>query len=108
MARRAHAIGRADLVTGADTAKEGNMRGQIRIRSDEYDVRRVVRRWQTRYRTSGAVHFADPSTLLVGADTEIEALENLLRSLHATDVEVMWRAPRAAAPKAVAVAPTEA
>lgn len=84
------------------------MRGQIRIRSDEYDVRRVVQRWQTRYRTSGAVHFADPSTLLVGADTEIEALENLLRSLHATEVEVMWRAPRTSTPTAVAVAPSEA
>lgn len=89
------------------------MRGQIRIRSEEYDVRRVVQRWQTRYRTSGAVHFADPSTLLVGADTEVEALENLLRSLRPTDVEVMWRAPRVVAPRAVvprvvAGAPTEA
>ena len=84
------------------------MKGQIRIRSDEYDVRRVVQRWQARYGASGALHFADPSTLLVGADTEIEALENLLRSLNATDVEVMWRAPRTATPEAVAVAPTEA
>lgn len=89
------------------------MRGQIRIRSSEYDVRRVVKRWQLRYKTSGAVHFADPSTLLVGADTEVEALENLLRALHATEVEVMWRSPRVERlrsdlPAAVTAAPTEA
>lgn len=96
------------------------MRGQIRIRSGEYDVRRVVQRWQARYKTSSAVHFGDPSTLLIGADTEIEALENLLRSLHPTEIEVMWRAPRAESlragsqpvdaevPPAVVAAPTKA
>lgn len=84
------------------------MRGQIRIRSDAYDIRRVVSRWQSRYRTSGAVHFADPSTLLVGADTEIEALESLLRSLDATDVEVIWRPTRDGTPMHVVVGRTEA
>lgn len=70
------------------------MRAQVRMRSTQYDLRRVVQRWQARYQTSGAVHFADPSTLLVGADIEVEALENLLRSLRATEVEVIWRSPR--------------
>lgn len=89
------------------------MRGQIRIRSDEYDVRRVVQRWQSRYRTSTAVYFADPSTLLIGADTGVDALENLLRSLQATEVEVIWRTPRVHmevdSPAAVVAAlPTEA
>ncbi len=70
------------------------MRAQIRMKSTEYNVPRVVQQWQARYRTSGAVHFADPSTLLVGADIEVEALENLLWSLRATEVEVIWRSPR--------------
>ena len=68
------------------------MRGQIRIRSNVDNVRRVVELWQTRYEASGAVHFADPSTLLLAADVPVDALESLLRSLQATEVEVIWRA----------------
>lgn len=71
------------------------MSGLIRIRAHAFDLRRVLARWQSRHRTSGAVHFADPSTLLMTADTSVEALEDLLHALHESDVEleIIWREP---------------
>lgn len=69
------------------------MSGQVRISSEAANVRDLVRRWQHRFDVSGAVYQANPSTLLVDAETSIEALEDLVSSLQGNDVEVeiIWR-----------------
>lgn len=70
------------------------MSGIVRIQTEAGDLRRVVATWQARHRrSSGAVHVADPSTLLVAADTPVEAIEDLLRALRHTrvEVEIIWR-----------------
>ena len=69
------------------------MSGLVRIRSESNNVRHLVSRWQNRHGVSGAVYQADPSTLLVTADTSVEALEDLVRSLQSAEleVEIIWR-----------------
>ena len=69
------------------------MSGMVRIRAHWPDVRRLVGYWQRRYGESGAVHQADPSTLLLTVDTSVEALEELVRLLQHADleVEIIWR-----------------
>ena len=69
------------------------MSGLVRIRSESRNVRHLVTRWQNRHGVSGAVYQADPSTLLVTADTSVEALEDLVRSLQSSEleVEIIWR-----------------
>ncbi|MEX2536653.1 MAG: hypothetical protein WD273_13740 [Trueperaceae bacterium] len=69
------------------------MSGLVRISSESPNVRHLVSRWQQRYGVSGAVHQADPSTLLVTAETSVEAIEDLVRSLQSNDleVEIIWR-----------------
>lgn len=69
------------------------MSGLVRIRSESPNVRNLVSRWQYRHQVSGAVYQADPSTLLVTAETSIEALEDLVRTLQGSDleVEIIWR-----------------
>lgn len=69
------------------------MSGLVRIHSESPNVRHLVNRWQHRFGVSGAVYQADPSTLLVTADTSVEALEDLVRSLQGAEleVEIIWR-----------------
>lgn len=57
------------------------------------NVRQLVNAWQNRHRTSGAIHVADPHTLLLNADTSVEALEDLTWALRDSeyDVEIIWR-----------------
>lgn len=65
----------------------------VRIYSDSPNARQLVSRWQERFDVSGAVYEADSSSLLVTADTSVEALEYLMRSLEGAqvDVEIIWR-----------------
>lgn len=69
------------------------MSGLVRIRSESPNVRHLVSRWQYRHQVSGAVYQSDPSTLLVTAETSIEALEDLVRTLQGAEleVEIIWR-----------------
>lgn len=69
------------------------MSGLIRIRFDSSNVRHLVERWQYRHEASGAVHPSAPSTLLLPADTSVEAIEDLVRSLEGADLEIdiIWR-----------------
>jgi hypothetical protein len=69
------------------------MSGLVRIRSESSNVRNLVRRWQHRHVASGAIHPSDPSTVLVTADTSVEALEDLVRALQGgtVEVEIIWR-----------------
>lgn len=83
------------------------MNGHVRIRSQATNLKHLLRRWQVRHQCSGAVHFADPSTLLIGTDTSVDALEDLLRALSAHEAEVVWR-PRVPTAAPLLPAPTEA
>lgn len=70
------------------------MSGIVRIQTRQDDLRRVVAAWQGRHRrSSAAVRVADEGTLLVEADTPVEAIEDLLRSLGPApiEVEIIWR-----------------
>jgi hypothetical protein len=69
------------------------MSGLVRISSGAPNVRHLVNRWQRRHDVSSAIYQADPSTLLVTADTSVEALEDLVRMLQDSDheVEIIWR-----------------
>jgi hypothetical protein len=69
------------------------MSGLVRISSEARNVRHLLNRWQSRHDVSGAIYQADPSTLLLTADTSVEALEDLLRMLQGseTEVEIIWR-----------------
>jgi hypothetical protein len=69
------------------------MSGLVRISSGARNVRHLLNRWQRRHDVSGAIYQADPSTLLVTADTSVEALEDLIRLLEdsAHEVEIIWR-----------------
>jgi hypothetical protein len=69
------------------------MSGLVRISSGARNVRHLLNWWQRRHHVSGAIYQADPSTLLVTADTSVEALEDLVRLLQDSDheVEIIWR-----------------
>lgn len=55
-------------------------------------MRRVVRRWQARHHTSGAVWDGPPGEMLIGGDTGVAAVEDLMRLLDVSEVEMIWRA----------------
>jgi hypothetical protein len=69
------------------------MSGLVRIRAESPNVRNLVQRWQHRHEVSGAIYQAHPSTLLLTADTSVEALEDLVRSFEGAEIEVeiIWR-----------------
>lgn len=67
--------------------------GLVRIQSRAQHVRRQLNLWQRRHPSAGAVHISDPATLLLSADTPIDALEDLLLRLEPNEVEIIWRDP---------------
>lgn len=67
--------------------------GLVRIQSRARHVRRELALWQRRHPGAGAVHLSDPTTLLLSADTPIDALEALLSRLEPHEVEIIWRDP---------------
>lgn len=67
------------------------MSGHLRIRSDAHNLRTVVRGWQARHGASGAVSDGPPGVLLISDDAGVAAVEELLRALEPSEVEMVWR-----------------
>lgn len=68
------------------------MSGHLRIRSDASNLSTVVRGWQARHGASGAISHGPPGVLLIADDTRIGAVEELLRVLEPSEIEMVWRA----------------
>ena len=67
------------------------MSGHLRIRSDVRNLRTVLRGWQARHGTSGAISDGPPGVLLIAGDTGVGAVEELLRVLEPSEIEMVWR-----------------
>lgn len=65
----------------------------LRIHSDARNLHTVLRGWQARHHTGGAIHVGPPGVVLLGGDTPVGALEELLRTLEPSEVEMVWRTP---------------
>ena len=68
------------------------MSGHLRIRSEAANLRTVVQGWQARHGASSAVSAGPPGVLLIAGDARVGAVEELVRALDPSEVEMVWRA----------------
>lgn len=67
------------------------MSGHLRIRSEARNLRKLLRGWQARHGASGAVSDGPPGVLLIADDTRVGAIEELVRVLEPSEIEMVWR-----------------
>lgn len=68
------------------------MSGHLRIHSEAVNLRTVVQGWQARHGASSAVSDGPPGVLLISDDAGVGAVEELVRVLEPSEIEMVWRA----------------